>query len=333
MRRIFRAGPTSGVEILVFAWGAMLLLAALVGPAGAAETLRVAKVVPFAWAFTPLDIGMQTGIFARHGLDIEESASAGDAKLQQLLTAGSVDIGIGSGPGMAFAAKGAPAKAVAAMFGVPGNMAVMVGYDSDVKTIGDLKGRKLGVTTVGSLTDWIGKRINAKEGWGDNGIVTVPIGGMPPARAAIKTHQLDGYIGALETGYALEAVKEWRVITTARPFVDRFITHVILARDELIEKHPETVRAFLAGWFETIAFMKANKAKSVEISAKVIDVNPAVAARAYDEQIGLFSNDGTFDPQAIAALKKSYLEMGLLQEVPDDKVLFSSQFVPVKVGM
>ena len=333
MRRIFRAGSTSGVEILVFAWGAMLLLAALVGPAGAAETLRVAKVVPFAWAFTPLDIGMQTGIFARHGLDIEESASAGDAKLQQLLTAGSVDIGIGSGPGMAFAAKGAPAKAVAAMFGVPGNMAVMVGYDSDVKTIGDLKGRKLGVTTVGSLTDWIGKRINAKEGWGDNGIVTVPIGGMPPARAAIKTHQLDGYIGALETGYALEAVKEWRVITTARPFVDRFITHVILARDELIEKHPETVRSFLAGWFETIAFMKANKAKSVEISAKVIDVNPAVAARAYDEQIGLFSNDGTFDPQAIAALKKSYLEMGLLQEVPDDKVLFSSQFVPVKVGM
>jgi NitT/TauT family transport system substrate-binding protein len=333
MRRIFRAGPPSDVEILVFAWGAMLLLAALLAPAGAAETLRVAKVVPFAWAFTPLDIGMQTGIFAKHGLAIEESASAGDAKLQQLLTAGSVDIGIGSGPGMAFAAKGAPAKAVAAMFGVPGNMAVMVGYDSDVKTIGDLKGRKLGVTTVGSLTDWIGKRINAKEGWGDSGIVTVPIGGMPPARAAIKTHQLDGYIGALETGYALEAGKEWRVITTAKPFVDRFITHVLFARDELIEKHPETVRAFLAGWFETIAFMKANKAKAVEISAKVIDVDPAVAARAYDEQIGLFSNDGTFDPQAIAALKKSYLEMGLLQEVPDDKVLFSSQFVPVKAGM
>jgi len=47
-----------------------------------------------------------------HGLDIEESASAGDAKLQQLLTAGSVDIGIGSGPGMAFSVKGVPAKAV-----------------------------------------------------------------------------------------------------------------------------------------------------------------------------------------------------------------------------
>jgi len=156
---------------------------------------------------------------------------------------------------------------------------------------------------------------------------------MPPARAAIKTHQIDGYIGALETGYALEEANEWRVITTAAPFVDHFITHVIFARDELIEKRPETVRAFLEGWFETIAFMKANRAKSVEISAKVIDISPAVAARAYDEQIGFFSADGTFDPQAVAVLKQSYIEMGLLKEIPDDKVLFTTQFVPVKAGM
>ncbi len=323
MRRFFHTYLTCG---------AMLLLAAWIAPAGAAETLRVAKVVPFAWSFTPLDIGMQMGIFAKHGLTIEESASAGDAKLQQLLAADSVDIGIGSGPGMAFSAKGAPAKAVAAMYGLPRNMAVMVGYDFAVKTIGDLKGKKLGVTTVGSLTAWIGERINAKEGWGNNGIDVVPIGGMPPARAAIKTHQLDGYIGALETGYALEEAKEWRVITTATPFVDHFITHVIFARDALIEKHPETVRAFLQGWFETIAFMKANKAKSVEISAKVINVSPAVAARVYDEQIGYFSTDGTFDPQAVETLKRSYIEMGLLKEIPDDKALFTTQFVPVTVA-
>ncbi len=314
--------------------GAMLLLAALVAPpsAGAAETLRVAKVVPFAWTFTPLDIGIQTGIFAKHGLDIEASASAGDAKLQQLLTSGSIDIGIGSGPGMAFSVKGVPAKAVAAMYGLPKNMAVMVGYDSPIKTVDDLKGKKLGCTTVGSLTAWIGERINAKEGWGNNGIDVVAIGGMPPARAAIKTHQIDGYIGALETGYKLEEAKEWRVITTATPFVDHFITHVLFARNELIEKHPETVRAFLEGWFETIAFMKANKEKSVEISAKVIDISPEVAARVYDEQIGYFSTDGTFDPQAVATLKKSFIEMGLLKEEPADKDLFTTQFVPVKVG-
>jgi ABC-type nitrate/sulfonate/bicarbonate transport system substrate-binding protein len=314
------------------AGGAALPLSAKFAPVRAAEKLRVAKVVPFAWTFTPLDIGIQEGIFARHGLDIEASASSGDAKLQQILTAGSVDIGIGSGPGMAFAAKGVPAKAVAAMYGAPRNMAVMVGYDSAIKTVADLKGKKLGCTTVGSLTAWIGERINEKEGWASNGIEVVPIGGMPPARAAIKTHQIDGYIGALESGYMLEEAKEWRVITAATPFVDHFITHVLFARDELIEKNPNTVRAFLAGWFETIAFMKANKERSAEISAKVINITPAVAARVYDEQIGGFSTDGTFDPQGVATLKKSFIEMDLLKDVPPDNVLFTTQFVPVKVG-
>ena len=327
----FRAFAGLAAAMIGAATAAILAVAGLLTPAQAAEKLRVTKVVPFAWTFTPLDIGIQEGIFAKHGLEIEASASAGDAKLQQLLTAGSTDIGIGSGPGMAFAVKGVPAKAVAAMYGLPRNMAVMVGYDSSVKSVAELKGKKLGVTTVGSLTAWIGDRINQKEGWGKDGIDVVPIGGMPPARAAIKTHQIDGYIGALETGYQLEENKEWRVITPATPFVDHFITHVLFARNEVVQKNPAAVRAFLEGWFETIAWMKSHKEQSVAISAKVINVTPSVAARAYDEQIGGFSTDGSFDPQALAVLKQSFLDMKLLDKIPDDKALFDPQFVPVKV--
>ncbi|MCX7312521.1 MAG: ABC transporter substrate-binding protein [Hyphomicrobiales bacterium] len=301
-----------------------------VTPAVAAEKLRVVKAVAFAWTFTPLDVGIQTGIFAKHGLEVEASAAAGDAKLQQALTADSADIGIGSGPGMAFMAKGVPAKTVAVMYGVPKNMAVMVAYDSPIKTVDDLKGKKLGCTTVGSLTHWIGGRINQVKGWGSSGITMVPIGGMPPARAAMKTGQIDGYIGALESGYALEEQKEWRVITSATPFVEDFITHVFFAREELIQKKPEMVKAFLRGWMETIAFMKANKDKTVEITSKVINVPPSVAARAYDEQIGNFSTDGTFDPKAVAVLKASFLDMGLLKETPTDDTILTKQFVPIK---
>jgi ABC-type nitrate/sulfonate/bicarbonate transport system substrate-binding protein len=306
---------------------------ALVTPADAAEKLRVGKAVAFAWTFTPLDVGMQTGIFAKHGIEIESSAFGGDAKMQQGLTSDSIDIGIGSGPGMAFMVKGVPAKAVAAMAGVPRNMAVMVGYNSSIKTVDDLRGKKLGVTTVGSLTDWIGKRIGTIKGWGPTGITTVPVGGMGPARAVIKTGQIDGYIGALEVGYSLEEAKEWRVITSATPFVDHFITHVFFVREDVIAKRPQAVRAFLQGWQDTIAFMKANKPKAVEITAKVVNLPPSVAARAYDEQMPIFSADFTFDPKAVAVLKQSFLEMGLLKEIPEDKQMFTTQFLPVKAGM
>jgi NitT/TauT family transport system substrate-binding protein len=324
MPRILRAVSSAAAAILALA---------LVAPASAAEKLRVGKAVAFAWTFTPLDVGIQMGIFAKHGIEVEASAFNGDAKLQQGLTSDSVDIGIGSGPGMAFMVKGVPAKAVGVMAGVPRNMAVMVGYDSPIKTVDDLKGKKLGVTTVGSLTDWIGKRIGTQKGWGPAGITTVPVGGMPPARAAIKTNQIDGYIGALEVGISLEEAKEWRVITSATPFVDHFITHVFFVREDVIAKRPQAVKAFLQGWQDTIAFMKANKVKTVEITSKVIQVAPSVIDRAYDQQIGIFSDDLSFDPRAVAVLKQSFIEMGLLKDIPEDKAMFTTQFLPVKAGL
>jgi NitT/TauT family transport system substrate-binding protein len=310
----------------------IILVALWMASASAAEKLRVGKAVAFAWTFTPLDVGIQTGIFAKHGLEIEASAFNGDARLQQGLASDSIDVGIGSGPGMAFMVKGVPAKTVGAMAGIPRNMAVMVGYDSTIKTVDDLKGKKLGVTTAGSLTEWIGKRIATRRGWGPAGITTVPIGGMPPARAAIKTNQIDGYITSLEAGISLEEAKEWRVITSAAPFVDHFITHVFFVRDDVIAKRPQAVKAFLQGWQDTIAFMKGNKAKTVEITSKVIDVTPSVIERAYDEQIGIFSEDLTFDPKAMTVLKQSFIEMGLLKETPDDKAMLTTQFLPVKAG-
>jgi NitT/TauT family transport system substrate-binding protein len=58
-----------------------------------------------------------------------------------------------------------------------------------------------------------------------------------------------------------------------------------------------------------------------------------VIARAYDEEVGIFSDDGVFDPKAVAVLKQSFIEMGLLKEIPEDKVMFTTQFLPVKAGM
>src|SRR5207245_5193678 len=100
----------------------IILVALRMAPASAAEKLRVGKAVAFAWTFTPLDVGIQTGIFAKHGLEIEASAFSGDARLQQGLASDSIDVGIGSGPGMAFMVNGEQAKAVGDLAGIIRNM-------------------------------------------------------------------------------------------------------------------------------------------------------------------------------------------------------------------
>jgi hypothetical protein len=49
--------------------------------------------------------------------------------------------------------------------------------------------------------------------------------------------------------------------------------------------------------------------------------------------MGIFSADGVFDPKAVAVLKQSFIEMGLLKEIPPDNALYTTQFLPVKAGM
>ena len=44
----------------------------------------------------------------------------------------------------------------------------------------------------------------------------------------------------------------------------------------------------------------------------------------------MFNDDGRFDPQAVAALKQSFVDMGTLADKPADDVLFTKQFVPVE---
>jgi ABC-type nitrate/sulfonate/bicarbonate transport system substrate-binding protein len=138
---------------------APFMAVALAPAAVAAETVRVGKAVPFAWTFTPIDVGIEVGIFTKQDLELQVTGFAGDARLQQGLVSDSIDLGLGSGPGMGFLAKGSPAKAVAAMAGAPMNMSIVVPYDSTIKTLDDLKGRKVGITTVGSLL------IGCSNGW------------------------------------------------------------------------------------------------------------------------------------------------------------------------
>jgi NitT/TauT family transport system substrate-binding protein len=297
--------------------------------AAAADRVRVGKAVPFAWTFTPIDVGIAVGTFAKQGLELEVTGFAGDARVQQALVSDSIDFGLGSGAGMGFLAKGVPAKAVAAMAGAPMNMSMVVLYNSPIKTLDDIKGKKIGITTVGSLTDWLLKRVVAQKNWAPTDVTAVTVGGMESTKAALKTGQIDGVVIALELGYALEAAKEWRVVAPLAPFAPDFHTHVIFARDDLIANKPALVERFLRGWFETIAFMRANKERTVELTAKVLNLDPAVISRVYDEQIKIFTADGRFDPKALVVIRQSLVEMGILQQVPEDSVMFTTRFLPV----
>src|ERR1700730_17246832 len=161
--------------------GALIgLLAALaLWPAGAAfglDKIRLGKAVPNSFAFGAAEVGIEAKIFEQEGLEIQVTSFRGDAQMQQALAADSLDVGLGSGPALGFRAKGAPAIGVAGMYGPPANLALVLPVDAPVRSIADLRGKRIGVTTTGSLTDWLVRELSLQQGWGSNGIEIVALG-------------------------------------------------------------------------------------------------------------------------------------------------------------
>src|SRR5229473_2801279 len=277
-----------------------VLMAMLPVPAAfAAEKLRVGKAVPEAFSFTPLDIGMRKGLFAKHGIEVESIAFAGDARMQQ---------------------------AVAAMAGPPLLLAIVVRPEGP-KTAADLKGKKVSVSTAGSLTYWLVSETSKRQGWGPKGIEIAPMGAMPGQIAALKRADIDGAIMDVGNAFELEKRGEGRILVRFTDIKD-FHIHVIFATDALIAGRPQAVRSFLKGWFETIAFMRRNKPETVAIASEVTHKDAEITARVYDELMPMFSDDGRFAPAALATLAKSYVELQLLPQEPDMTKLYTEAFLP-----
>jgi ABC-type nitrate/sulfonate/bicarbonate transport system substrate-binding protein len=294
----------------------------------AADKVRVGKSVTQPFAFAPIDIGIEKGIWAKHGLVLDVSIFAGDAKLQQAFVADSVDFGLGSGPAMGFLAKGVPAKAVGALANQPLSMGLIVGAASAIKKPDNLKGAKIGITTNGSLTYWLARELSRQMGWGSEGIETVALGAISAQFAALKRGQVDGFIMSSSQGYALEKQNEGRLLLEFGTYIKDFHTHVIFATTNMIQNKPDEVRRFLAGWIDVVAFMAANKEETVRIARKVTGLDEDIERREYDAVMPMMSRDLRFHQKALDVIGDSFPEMEIMPKKPDMTTLYTEEFLP-----
>jgi ABC-type nitrate/sulfonate/bicarbonate transport system substrate-binding protein len=306
----------------------IVVSSATAGSAKAADQLRVAKGASRAFSFMILDVGLDAGIFKANGLDIEASSIDGAARLHQAMVANSIDIALGAGTDIAFIAKGSPEKGIGVMAGDPLNMALIVRADGPIKQTADLKSKSIGVTTVGSLTDWFARQVNYREGWADaDQAKIVALGSGDGTRAALLTGNIDALVGSLEGGYALEAENRGKVLFTFGDFVKPFITHAIYATNTLMANNPDAVRRFLKAWYETVAFARSDKAATIRVTGPLLNAPQAVLDKIYDVEMPMFPTDGHYDPKALAVVVKSLVDTGQMDASTDVKGLITEQFL------
>ena len=146
--------------------------------------------------------------------------------------------------------------------------------------------------------------------------------------AALRTRSIDAAIVNLAVALNFVQRGEGRVLLRFNDLLKDFHVHVIFATDKAIAAKPGTLRRFLQGWFDTIAFMRANKADTVRIAKDVMGTDEATAGMIYDELMPMFSDTGRFDPKALAVLSRSFVEMKTLPSEPDMSKLVIEAFLP-----
>jgi NitT/TauT family transport system substrate-binding protein len=214
------------------------------------------------------------------------------------------------------------------MADAPYSVVLAVPKDSTVKTAEDLKGKTISISSKGSLTDWLGQELSRQMGWGSTGINLAPLGSTAAQTAALRTRQIDGMIVEANAGYKMEEDGSGRVLVQFGDRIKVFHIYVLYARRGFAEKSPDAVRAFLAGWFETIGYMRAHRPETIEIVRRTAEISQGVATRDYDELMGMFNPTGRFDPKALDVLARSFVEMGALPQAPDMRTLITEQYLP-----
>jgi ABC-type nitrate/sulfonate/bicarbonate transport system substrate-binding protein len=155
-------------------------------------------------------------------------------------------------------------------------------------------------------------------------------GGSDASIAALLSHQVDADMAATETALLLEEKQQGRIVTEMEKYAPNFITQVVFTRQPLVADKPEFVERFLRGLFASIAFVKSHKGQTVDISSAVLHLDKTLTARIYDDQLSILSDDGQFEPKAMAVLKDSFVDLGILTEKPSDDQILTTRFLPVK---
>jgi NitT/TauT family transport system substrate-binding protein len=254
--------------------------------------------------YLPLAIADRRGFFREQGLEVEINDFAGGARSLQALVGGSVDVVAGAYEHtIRMQARAQDIRAVVEMGRFPGIViAARKEVAARVKSAADFRGLKIGVTAPGSSTALTAQFAMVKAGLRPTDAPIIGIGGGASAVAAVVQNQvdiishLDPVISKLESDGLIVPIIDTRTEAGTRAlFGGSNPAAVIYARQEFIERHPETIQRIVN------ASVKALRWIQTATPAQVADTVPP------EYHLG----DRAVYEAAVAKLKESYSLTGI----------------------
>ena len=320
---------------------AVILLAAgwvLPAPANSQMKARVAWT-SFASNMSGTWVAREEGLFRKNGLEVELVHIPSTSRAIQTLLAGELAYTYMGGRTAAEATlKGADVAIVA---GVANRLVFSFMARSEIKTFNDLKGKKIGITRLGSSTHSVTLWVMNRFGLKPDDYQLMQLVDVPNIFTAMMAGQIDAGALSPPTNFRGRKVGLTELIDLSKEGPE-YVSVAIGSTRSFLKNNEEMTRRFVRGYSEGVLFLRANKAagiKAIQKYARIEDPDILEAtyaeARTYIETLPYVTRNGmeaiiaefvATEPKAKAAKLDNFLDTRFVAQLEKEGFYKSTSF-------
>ena len=303
------------------------------GPASAQAkkfTVQAGAPVPYI-AFIQLYVAQQTGYFKQEGLDVEVRYSSGAPQATQVMAAGQADAALATiEPTINGHEKGVRAKAFLQL----NNHLIYwlaVPEDSPIRRVGDLKGKKVGVSNLGSAAVPFVRSTLRAAGAAPGPDTIVPVGVFDQAMTALRGDAVQalGLFDGIYFGMERAGIK-FRYFR--HPTLSSFGNTALIASHASLDAKRAELCGFGRAMAKATAFMLENPEAALRMwwtvspsarrgasDAEAVTngmIEFSQIAKSYDIGMPPAARYGAYDPAAFQRFMETMKDEGVIQTVP-----------------
>ncbi len=238
-------------------------------------------------------------------------------------------------------AKGKCITSIVQFANVPGEAEMVSAAQAPtIKGPADFAGRKLGVTSSGSSTDFLTQYLAAKGGVATTGYTTVQAGADAKFIAAITSGGIDAGMTTdptiaklVQTGAGKVLVDMRTVAGTQAALGGLYPASSLYVSCDWVAQHPQTAQKLANAFVRTLRFITTNDAAAIaaKMPPDYASGDPALYVAALNDSKAMFTTDGVIDEagarNVLAVLGTSSPSVKPQKDTIDVTKTYTTQFV------
>jgi NitT/TauT family transport system substrate-binding protein len=294
----------------------------------AQELVKVPVQIPaITPAVSPFALARDRGYYRQEGLDVQLVLIPSALGMQALL-AGNIKFSTAGGAGMLPILRGAPVKFAFTTFSRP---MFWLYAKSEIRAVENLKGKKVGVSGLGSGPDSLLREILKKHGLeGGRDVIILPVGSGTGRFFALQAGSVDAAMLSVPANLLAQDAGFRELVS----FIDQEwveLQGTVNVTDQLLATDPLLVEKFLRATLKGFIHYRDLRAQSIASLARFLKIKEDVTARIYDLMRPSLTQDGIVNEETQRKSLEHVVDRAGLKEPPRlEKIFDYSMAVKVR---